>query len=453
MPDIDGKTILILGAGDSGIAAARFILTRSAKKIILSDTKPRARFNEAALELEKSGVVLETDGHKDMSFIEADMIIVSPGVPIQPKWREVAARNNKILIGDVEFASQFTDAKIIAITGTNGKTTVTTLIYEIFRAQLGDKVELAGNIGIPFCDMLREGKKPDYVIVEVSSFQLEAIKDFKPLVSIILNVTEDHLDRYANMQEYAMAKANIFRNQEESDFLILNSEDKFTNIMSSMARPHKHYFSSCRELETGYYYKDGDFVRSINGIKEILFKATDLKLIGRHNFDNVLSCVMVSDLVKLDMEKTIETIRNFKGLHHRIEYVAEVQGVRYYDDSKGTNVDAVIKAVETFTDDMALILGGKEKNTDFSPLLEALPPNVKFIIALGENREKIKGIFSSKAEVLTSESMEDTVDKCLNLKGVKVVLLSPACASFDLFKNYAHRGDEFKKFVLRAAQK
>jgi UDP-N-acetylmuramoylalanine--D-glutamate ligase len=453
MLDIDGKTILILGAGKSGISAARFLLTRRVKKIILSDSKPEAKFDQEALDLKKSGVVLEPDGHKDESFLEADIIIVSPGVPIQPKWREVAARNNKLLMGDVEFASQFTTAKIIAITGTNGKTTVTTLIYEIFRAQLGDKVELAGNIGIPFCDMLMEGKKPEYVVLELSSFQLEAIRDFKPLVSIILNVTDDHQDRYLNMQEYAMAKANIFRNQSPSDHLILNTEDKLTNIMSSMASPAKHYFSAYRELENGYYFKDGSFIKSINGRKEELFKAADIKLIGKHNYENVLSCVITADIVKLDMAKAVDTIKNFTGLHHRIEFVAEVKGVKYYDDSKGTNVDAVLKAVDTFKEDMALILGGREKGTDFSPLYDTLPTNVKLIVALGENREKIKGIFSSKVEVLTSETMEDAVDKCFKAQGIKVVLLSPACASFDLFKSYAHRGDEFKKYVLKAAQK
>lgn len=453
MLDINAKTILILGAGKSGISAAKFLLTQPVKKIILSDTRTRAKFDQEAIELEKSGVVLETDAHKDASFIEADIIIVSPGVPIQAKWREVAARNNKLLIGDVEFASQFTNAKIIAITGTNGKTTVTTLIYEIFKAQLGDRVELAGNIGIPFCDMLREGKKPEYIILEISSFQLDAIKDFKPLVSIILNVTDDHQDRYANMQEYAMAKANIFRNQTEGDFLLLNTEDKFTNIMGSMATPKKLYFSAYRELENGYYFKDGSFIKSLNGKKEELFKAVDMKLLGKHNFENVLSCIITADVTGLDMAKAIETIKNFSGLHHRIEFVAEVKGVKYYDDSKGTNVDAVLKAVDTFTDDMVLILGGREKSTDFSPLFETLPKNVKLIVALGENREKIKSIFSPKVEVLTSESMEDTVDKCFKAQGVKVVLLSPGCASFDLFKSYAHRGDEFKKYVLKAASK
>lgn len=453
MIDIDEKTILILGAGKSGISAAKFLLTRHIKKIILSDSKPKAKFDQEALDLEKSGVVLETDGHKDASFIEADIIIISPGVPVQAKWREVAARNNKLLIGDVEFACQFTDAKIIAITGTNGKTTVTTLIYQIFKDQLGDKVEIGGNIGIPLCDMLREGKKPEYVIVEISSFQLETIKEFKPLVSIILNVTEDHLDRYANMQVYAMAKANVFRNQTESDYLILNTEDKFTNIMGSMTKAAKLYFSSLRELENGYYYKDGSFIKSINGKKEELVKVSEIKLIGKHNYENVLASLMTVDIVKLDMKKAVETVKSFTGLHHRIEFVAEINGVKYYDDSKGTNVDAVLKAVDAFTEDMVLILGGREKGTDFSPLYDTLPSNVKLIIALGENREKIKAIFSPKVEVLTSESMEDTVDKCVKAQGIKVALLSPACASFDLFKSYAHRGDEFKKYVLKAGTK
>lgn len=453
MIGLEGKIILILGAGKSGISAAQFLLSQNVKKIILSDIKTRAKFSQEALELERNGVVLETDGHKDVSFTEADIIIVSPGVPVQPKWLEEVERTKKLLMGDVEFAFQFTKAKIIAITGTNGKTTVTTLIYEMFKAQLGDKVELAGNIGIPFCDILKNNSNPEYVVLELSSFQLETIRDFKPFISIILNVTEDHLDRYPNMQEYAMAKANIFRNQTESDYLILNADDKFTDIMGPMGRPKKKYFSAYNELEKGYYYVDGSFIDNENGTKKEFFKSADIKLLGRHNFENVLACLITAKLAKLDMVKAIATIKSFKGLHHRIEFVSEINGVKYYDDSKGTNVDAVLKAVATFTEDMVLILGGREKNTDLSPLYNKLPVNVKAIVAIGENKEKIQNMFSSKVEVLLAESMEDAVDKSVKVQGVKVVLLSPACASFDMFKSYAHRGDEFKKYVLKAGQK
>jgi UDP-N-acetylmuramoylalanine--D-glutamate ligase len=451
MIELEGKTVLIAGAGKSGVSAARFLLGKNVKKITLSDTKPRAKLDAEALELEKKGVVLETEAHRDSSFLEADIIILSPGVPIQEKWREVAAKYNKLLVGDVEFASQFTDAKIVAITGTNGKTTVTTLMYEIMKDQLGDRVRLAGNIGIPFCDILMEDKKPEYIAIEISSFQLEAIKDFKPAVAMILNVTDDHLDRYRTIQEYAEAKANIFRNQGPDESLILNMEDKFTNIMTSLAKSAKHYFSAYRPLETGYYFDGGNFIKSAGGSKETLFSAGSIKLIGRHNYENVLSCIMASDLLGLDRAAAIRTIQGFSGLHHRIEFIGEARGVKCYDDSKGTNVDAVLKAMDTFTEDMALILGGREKGTDFTPILNALTPNIKAIIALGENREKINSIFSPKINVFQAASMEEAVDMGLKVAGIKVLLLSPACASFDLFKNYAQRGDEFKKYVLKAA--
>ncbi len=453
MLELKGKSILILGAGKSGISTAKYLLDKGVKKIVLSDTKSRVKFDAEAIELEKKGVVLETDGHKDSSFMEADYIILSPGVPVQDKWKEVASRNNKLMIGDVEFAYQFTDAKIVAITGTNGKTTVTTLIYEIMKAQMGDKVELAGNIGIPFCDLLASGKKPEYIVVEISSFQLEEIRDFKPVVSIILNVTEDHLDRYKSMQEYAEAKANIFKNQGPNEALILNTEDKFTSIMVSMSKTKKYYFSAYRELETGFYFKDGWFMKSEAGKKEKLFAADSMKLIGKHNYENVLSCYMTAEILKLDTEAAIKTIQEFTGLHHRIEFVGEARGIKCYDDSKGTNVDAVLKAMETFDQDMALILGGREKGTDFTPILEKLTPNIKAIIALGENRDKIESIFTPKIEVRKAASMEEAVNAGLTVPGIKVLLLSPACASFDLFKNYAHRGDEFKKYVLKAAGK
>jgi UDP-N-acetylmuramoylalanine--D-glutamate ligase len=451
MIELDGKTVLVIGAGKSGVSAARFLLARGVKRIILSDTKPRAKFDAEALELEKKGVEIEAEAHRDSSFLEADIIILSPGVPIQEKWREVSNKYNKLLVGDVEFASQFTKAKIVAITGTNGKTTVTTLMYEIMKAQLGEKVALAGNIGIPFCDILREEKDPEYIVIEVSSFQLEAIRDFKPEVAVILNVTDDHLDRYRTIQEYAEAKANIFRNQGPDEHLILNMEDKFTSIMTSMAKSQKHYFSAYRPFDTGYYFDGKSFIKSDGDTKEVLFPADSIKLIGRHNYENVLACIMASDILKLDRAAAIKTIQDFSGLRHRIEFVGEVNGVRCYDDSKGTNVDAVLKALDTFSEDMALILGGREKGTDFTPILNALKPGVRAVIALGENREKIKSIFSPKVTVLEAASMEEAVNLGLNVGGIKVLLLSPACASFDLFKNYAHRGDEFKKFVQKAA--
>ncbi|MGD0566364.1 MAG: UDP-N-acetylmuramoyl-L-alanine--D-glutamate ligase [Candidatus Goldiibacteriota bacterium] len=451
MIELEGKTVLIVGAGKSGVSAAKFLLGRGVKKIILSDTKPKSKLEAEALELEKKGVELETEGHRDASFLEADIIILSPGVPIQEKWREVAAKYNKLLVGDVEFASQFIDAKIVAITGTNGKTTATTLMYEIMKAQLGDKVRLAGNIGIPFCDILMESGKPEYIVIEISSFQLEAIKDFKPEVAVILNVTDDHLDRYRTMQEYAEAKANIFRNQGPGEHLILNMDDKFTNIMTSMARSTKHFFSAYRQVDNGYYFDGEDFIKSTGGIKEKLFSAGSIKLIGRHNYENVMACIMASDLLKLDRAGAIAVIQNFSGLHHRIEFIGEANGIKCYDDSKGTNVDAVLKALDTFDEGLALILGGREKGTDFTPILNALKPSVKAIIALGENREKIYSIFAQKLPVFQAASMEEAVGLGLKVPGIGVLLLSPACASFDLFKNYAHRGDEFKKYVLKAA--
>ena len=451
MLEIKGKNILILGAGKSGISAAKFVITKKPGKVTLSDIKPMAKLDEAAvLALEKEGVILETDGHRDASFMEADIIIVSPGVPVNDAWRETAARHGKLLMGEIEFAYHFISGKIVAITGTNGKTTVTQLLYEILKAQMGDKVALGGNIGIPFCDIIMANTNPDFIVLEISSFQLDTIRDFKPYISIILNITDDHQDRYASMQEYAQAKANIFRNQTPSDFLILNAEDKFTDIMLGMARCAKVLFSSSKSLSDGYYVENGKFMKHVFGKKAELFGSDEIKLLGAHNRENVLACLIVSDILKLDPAKTKQTVVNFAGLPHRIEFVDELDGVRYYDDSKGTNIDAVIKAIAVFSEDMALILGGKEKNTDFYQLKDVLPSNVKTIIALGENREKIETVFSGRVPVISAEKMEDVIKRAQELKGIKVVLLSPGCASFDMFKSYAHRGDEFRKYVLKA---
>jgi UDP-N-acetylmuramoylalanine--D-glutamate ligase len=450
MIELKGKNILILGAGKSGVSAARFVLTKGPAKVTLSDSKPRAKLDEAALEVEKAGAVLETDGHKDTTVMEADVIVVSPGVPVQEKWREAAARHNKVLAGEVEFAYHFIDAKIIAITGTNGKTTATQLCYDILKDQLGEKVVMGGNIGIPFCDIVREGKKPQYVVLEISSFQLDTIKEFRPYISAILNITDDHLDRYPSMQAYAQSKANIFRNQGEGDFLLLNAGDRFTDIMMSMAKCTKVLFSGNKTLPDGYYAEEGWFVKHVFGKKQKLFKTSEMKLIGRHNHENVLACLMIADILGLDPEKVKNTVVNFKGLAHRIEFVDEVQGRKFYDDSKGTNIDAVIKAVESFEGPMALILGGREKNTDFYQLKNVMPKNVKTVIAFGENREKVEKVFSDILPVVRAEKMEDVIKTALKTGGIDTVLLSPGCASFDMFKSYAHRGDEFKKYVLKA---
>jgi UDP-N-acetylmuramoylalanine--D-glutamate ligase len=452
MIELAGKSLLILGAGKSGVSAARFALAKNPKKVILSDVKPKAKFPEEALELEKLGLVLEADGHSDGSIMQADIIVISPGVPVDPRWNEMIKRHNKLLLGEIEFAYQFCEPfhpKIIAITGTNGKTTTATLIYEILKAHAGNRAALAGNVGTPFCDILPECGKLDYVVLEISSFQLETIKDFRPYISIILNITDDHLDRYPSMQAYAEAKANIFKNQTEKEFLLLNSEDRFTNIMTSMAKCSKVYFSAYGPLKDGYYVENNAFVKHVFGQKYPLFGVHDMKLAGRHNCENVLAALITSDILGLDMKKTVETVKNFKGLHHRIEFAGEVNGKVFYDDSKGTNIDAVIKAVQTFSDDMILILGGREKNTDFYQLYDVLPQNVRKIMAFGENREKIKGIFKDKAEVLEALTMEEVVRKCAATEGIRVVLLSPGCASFDMFKNYEHRGNEFKKYVQK----
>ncbi len=453
--DLKGKNILILGAGKSGLSVARFALKKSPNQIILSDIKSRFKLSNEVLELEKKGVILETDGHKDESFIHSDIIVISPGIAVIPRWLEIIKRNNKLFLGELEFAYQFCSkypVKIIAITGSNGKTTTTKLTYEILKNQMGDKVAMAGNVGTPFCDLLDDISKYNYIVLEVSSFQLETIIDFKPYISVILNITEDHLDRYQTMQAYAEAKANIFRNQTQNEFLLLNSEDKFTNIMNSMAKCTKILFSAYNTLKDGYYVENDKFVKNVFGKKEEILSTKELKLIGRHNYENVLASIIISDILEMDFSKTKQVIKNFEGLSHRIEFVGEINGRKFYDDSKGTNIDAVIKAVNTFNENMVLILGGREKNTDFKQLYNILPHNVKKIIAYGENREKIKNIFRDKVSVVEATSMEDVIKKSLVEKDVKIVLLSPGCASFDMYRNYEERGNDFKRFVQKVAK-
>ncbi len=449
--EIQEKNILIMGAGKSGVSACEFVLDKNPAKVVLSDSKPMSKLEASALELGKKGVVIETEGHKDSSVVESDIIVVSPGVPLSGSWYETAKRNDKYMIGEIELAYQYDKSKVIAITGTNGKTTATMLTYDILKDQLKDKVVMAGNIGTPYCEIVRHNKGYEYVVLEVSSFQLETIKSFKPFIASILNITDDHLDRYASMQEYAEAKANIFKYQDEKDFLILNNDDKFTGIMTSMAKgPEKIYFSAYEELKQGYFIKNNAFMKIENGKEKMLFGLEGMNLIGRHNYANALACIITADIMGLDMAKTEETVKRFKPAAHRIEFVAEVAGKKFYDDSKGTNIDAVIKAVDTFNEDLALILGGREKNTDFTQLYSVLPKYVKKIIVFGENKEKLKDVFEKGYEVISADTMEEVVKKATALSGIKIVLLSPGCASFDMYKSYAQRGDEFKKYVLKA---
>ncbi|MBN2753515.1 MAG: UDP-N-acetylmuramoyl-L-alanine--D-glutamate ligase [Candidatus Goldbacteria bacterium] len=451
--DINGKNIVVLGAGKSGILAAVLAKKKGAGKVVLSDVKPKAKMEQDVLNLETAGIEIEAGGHGNETVLNADIIVVSPGVSLFGEWFEMAKRHNKEVLGEIEFAYRFMEkgAKIIGITGTNGKTTVTTLTDEIFKAQLGDKAVLAGNIGIPFCDVVCSKKGYTHVIMEISSFQLDTIKEFKTDAAVILNITDDHMDRYDSMQAYAESKARIFLNHTPQDILVLNRHDRFTEIMASMSKSRKVYFSAYAESDDCYFFGDEAYFRKINGKKEKLFDAAGVQLLGKHNVENILACLALSEACGLDMHKAEETIKNFKGLPHRIEFVAEAGGKKFYDDSKGTNVDAVIRALETFDRPLALILGGREKNTDFEQLKKVLPGNVKAVIALGENRDKLEVIFKDSVPVVKCASMEEAVNAGCALD-VEVVLLSPACASFDLFKSYGHRGDEFKKYVLKAAE-
>ncbi len=449
---VSGKKVMVLGAGKSGISAAKLLLKKGATRVVLADEKPMEKLDESVKEIQTLGAIVEAGAFKSSTILESDLIVVSPGVPLAGAWHETAVRNGIEIIGEIELAyTNMRECKIVAITGTNGKTTATTLMYEVLKAQFGDKAAVAGNIGIPYCDIAASGAEPDYLALEVSSFQLETIKKFKPFVSVILNITDDHMDRYPSMQAYAQAKANIYINQGPEDGItVLNAEDKFTGILASLARNKKVMFSSCRTLDDGWY-SDGEAIyKSVNGKALKILGTDEILLKGSHNHENVMAVLIASDALGLDMEKAKETVRNFRGLPHRIEFCGEVKGIKFYDDSKGTNIDAVIKAVGTFKGPLGLVLGGREKNTDFNQLLDVLPENVKFIIALGENRDKIADIFGSRVPVIKTMSMDEVVAEALKMGGIETLLLSPGCASFDLFKNYAHRGDEFKKAVQKA---
>ncbi|HDT15724.1 MAG TPA: UDP-N-acetylmuramoyl-L-alanine--D-glutamate ligase [Firmicutes bacterium] len=452
MTEVKGKKVVVLGAGKSGAAAAKLALSLEASGVVLSDIKPKEKLSEEALLLEGNGIKLETGGHSNETILDSDVIIMSPGIPVSGSWYEMAVRHNKDIIGEIEFACGYTDAVIIAVTGTNGKTTAATLAAEILKkGARGKKTALAGNIGIPFSDVVMKKNRYDYIVLELSSFQLETIREFRPHIAVILNITEDHLDRYSSMQEYAEAKARIFRNQKDTDYLILNAGDRFTNIMSPMSDSYKVLFSAFEVLPDGYYFNNGSFYKNVFGEEKKVFSDEGIKLKGLHNYENIMACLIIADILGVDTAVSEKIIKEFAGLPHRMEYIGSAGGKRFYNDSKATNVDAAVKAVSSFSEKTAVIIGGREKGTDFTPLYDALGENVKLVIALGENASGVEEIFSRKTKVVRVDSMDEAVEAGLEAD-VEVVLLAPACASFDMFKSYSHRGDVFKKNVLKAAK-
>ncbi|WP_332025216.1 UDP-N-acetylmuramoyl-L-alanine--D-glutamate ligase [Kaistella sp.] len=439
--------IVVLGGGESGFGAA-YLAKKKGLEVFLSD-KGLIKEDYKKLLLD-AGIEYEEGKHDEDRILAADWIIKSPGIP---KKAEIISKINKKgirLSSEIEFASEFTDAKIIAITGSNGKTTTTSLIYHILKND-DLKVGLGGNIGKSFAKQVAD-ENFDYYVLEVSSFQLDDIQNFRPYISLLLNLSQDHLDQYNyNYEEYALAKFRIAENQENDNFFIYNKDDEMSmNLLENLEIKAKMIPFSLKEKlkEGGYLTKDKMVVKLHD---EFSMKIDELALVGNHNVANSLAASIAGKILKISNESIRNSLTTFQAVEHRLEQVAEINGVRFINDSKATNVNATYYALESMKQPTVWIVGGTDKGNDYTEIEDLVKRKVKAIVCLGLDNQKIIDFFKEKKELIYStSSMEDAVKTAKSLsKSGDTVLLSPCCASFDLFENYEDRGNKFKKEVLK----
>ncbi len=439
----------ILGAARSGLAVAALLRDRGAT-VFVSDKAPADKMHQAAAELERMGIPFEL-GSNTRRLLEADVLVLSPGVPSSMPLVRDALMIGLRVVSELEVASWFCPAPMIAVTGTNGKTTTTTLIGEIF-ADAGRPAIIAGNIGTAF-SLVTSSAVPDSVaILEVSSFQLDHIASFRPRVSIILNITPDHLDRYEHsFEKYIASKCRVFENQREGDVLIYNYDDDVTRReVERMANPGitRLPFSIIRPLDAGAWVDGGDLVTMVYGTRSRIMPVVQIGIKGGHNRYNSMAASLAAQAMGVPAATIASTLMSFQGVEHRLEFVREVNGVKYVNDSKATNVDSVWYALQSFESPIVIMLGGRDKGNDYSRLRDLMRKHVRAVVAIGESADTVAQAFGSEFTVRKAATMEEAVQAGSELaEPGDVVLLSPACASFDWFENYEHRGRVFKELV------
>jgi UDP-N-acetylmuramoylalanine--D-glutamate ligase len=442
---LEDKKILVVGLARTGVAVARFLAEQGAQ-VTVTDMKDDAELAPWMAKLEDLSINYQLGQHDKHTFLMADLIVVSPGVPMDIKPLQLARAQKRTVISEIELAAAFITAPIAAITGTNGKTTTTTLTGEIFRA-CGFPTFVGGNIGNPLIDLVESGEQVERVVVELSSFQLEGISRFRPQVAVLLNITEDHLDRYATFQEYIDAKARIFENQTADDFAVLNMDDPLVAAYADKLTARVVPMSRERELAEGICCRDGIITFRWEGYEE-RFPTEGLKLKGVHNLDNVMAALATTLLLGCDAPRALAAVEDFPGLPHRMELVGTVGGVSWYNDSKGTNVGSVVKSLESFAGQVTLIAGGKDKGGDYAPLAELVRERVSHLILIGEAKERIRSALGHLTDTRNAGSLEEAVALAHQLTAPGgVVLFSPACSSFDMFRSYEERGERFAALV------
>jgi UDP-N-acetylmuramoylalanine--D-glutamate ligase len=445
--ELRGKRVLVVGLGKSGLAAAQF-LKECGARVTVSDARPATLIAELPSLLEQ-GFAVEAGSHGLLTFRRQDLIVVSPGVPMStPELLQVRAMGVRI-IGELELGTQFLRGEIVAITGSNGKTTTTTLLGEILKAS-GRHTLVGGNIGLPVTALVAESTPESWSVIEVSSFQLETVEAFRPRIAMVLNITPDHLDRHGSFEAYSAAKARITEFQTAEDFLVLNGEDAAAQMVAAKTKAQIFWFSARRQIKQGaFVHGEMIFFAAREGSKpEPVMPISEIPLVGAHNVENVLAAVCAARLAGVASGKIRGVVAAFKAVEHRLEFVREIGGVRYFNDSKATNVDATVKAVAAFAGGVHLILGGKDKSSDYTLLTPLLRERVRTVITIGSAAEKIERQLAGVVKIEKAETLERAVAAAhaIAMAG-DAVLLAPACASFDQFENYEQRGRIFKQLV------
>ena len=446
--ELRNKRVLVVGLGKSGLSSALFLRAQGAQ-VTVSDTRSAEALAKEIPALLEAGIMVESGGHGLLTFRRQDLIVVSPGVPMDtPEVKQVKAFGLPV-IGELELASRFLNGRVVAITGSNGKTTTTTLVGKIF-GDAGISTLVGGNIGLPVIDLVATSTADTVSVLEVSSFQLETTEQFRPWIAVVLNITPDHLDRHGNFENYAAAKTRITERQEADDFLVLNAEDKPTQMVAAKTRAQIYWFSPRRPVKQGaFVHGESIFFIAKEGAKaEPVMPVAEITLKGAHNIENVLAAVCAARLAGIPTEKIRASVAGFKGVEHRLEFVRLLRGVEFYNDSKATNVDAAMKAVSSFAGGVHLILGGKDKNSDYGTMAPLLKERVKVVYTIGSAAEKIERQLQGVVKIVSAGTMQAAVTEAAKAaEAGDVVLLAPACSSFDQFENYEHRGQVFRQLV------
>ncbi|MBA3438613.1 MAG: UDP-N-acetylmuramoyl-L-alanine--D-glutamate ligase [Pyrinomonadaceae bacterium] len=448
--EVAGKKVLMMGAGVSGVAAAQFLAKRGAR-VAINDRKPMEAWTPEALRLKEQGVGLLAGDVPSWLLDQIELVVLSPGVPATSIPVRYAERAGAEVIGEIELAFRFLPGSLVGVTGSNGKTTTTTLIGEMLR-DAGIHTQVGGNIGTPLVSLVESARDDGWTVAELSSFQLETIRRFRPLVAVVLNITPDHMDRYESVTDYAAAKHRIFRNQTAEDLAVLNADDEIVSSWAGALCAHVVFFSVRRELDEGLFLRGREIISRTRQCERVLLTRDEIKLPGLHNVENVLAALAAGLACGASPDTMRETIKRFHGVEHRLERVAETGGVVFYNDSKATNVDATVKAIEAFDDaagQIVLILGGQGKGAPYTPLAPLIQAGVRSLVLIGEDADQIEKELRDAAPIERARDMQEAVERAFAAAAPgDVVLLAPACASFDMFDNYEQRGRVFKEAVL-----